>query len=93
MHRFVISSIAFSALLALGINAAQAQTEVTAVLAGHAVLPFSSSVAAPKVAGPLFSTAGKFTASNRLRTDALGNIPGVIPFPNHPCRCCFALSC
>ena len=77
MHRLVTPSIAFSVLLTLGISAAQAQTEVTAVLAGHAVLPLSSSVAAPKEAGPLLATAGKFTASNRLRTDALGNIPGV----------------
>ena len=54
-----------------------AQTEVQAVLAGHAFVPASTTVAAPADAGPLFATAGKFTAGNRQRTQALNSLPGV----------------
>ncbi len=63
--------------LAAGHQIALAQTEVAAVLAGHAFVPASATVAAPADAGPLFSTAGKFTAGNRQRTQALNSLPGV----------------
>lgn len=53
----------------------RAQTEVPAVLAGHALLPHDSTVAAPRDAGPLFATAGKFTAADRLRRETLGSLP------------------
>ena len=43
-----------------------AQTEVQAVLAGHAFVPASTTVAPPADAGPLFATAGKFTAGDCL---------------------------
>jgi hypothetical protein len=76
--------IAFSptrlaAALALATTAfgASAQTEVTAVLAGHAALSTFTTVAAPKAAGPFFETAGKFNAANRQRTEALGTIEGI----------------
>lgn len=64
-------------MLVVCASAAQAQIEVSAVLAGHAALPSTSSVTAPVEAGPLFATAGKFTACNRLRADALGSVAGV----------------
>lgn len=54
-----------------------AQVEVTAVLAGHAYVPASTTAKAPADAGPLFATAGKFTAGSRLRTEALNSLPGV----------------
>ena len=86
MSRFALSSTALALLLALASGAAQAQTEVSAVLAGHAALPSSTSVAAPKDAGPLFATAGKFTAASRLRTNALGAVPGIsfVGDPKYP---------
>ena len=86
MSRFALSSTALALLLALASGAAQAQTEVSAVLAGHAALPTSTSVAAPKDAGPLFATAGKFTAASRLRTNALGAVPGIsfVGDPKYP---------
>lgn len=65
---------------------AHAQTEVTAVLAGHARVPHDTTVEAPQDAGPLFATAGKFTAGNRLRTEALNTLPGItfVGDPKHP---------
>ena len=82
MSRFALSVLAIAALC----TTAQAQTEVTAVLAGHAALPSSSTVAAPADAGPLFSTAGKFSAGNRQRTEALGTVAGVtfVGDPKYP---------
>lgn len=53
----------------------RAQTEVTAVLAGHALVPHDTTVRAPRDAGPFFATAGKFSAASRLRTEALGSVP------------------
>ena len=85
--------IAFSptrlaAALAMAVTAfsASAQTEVTAVLAGHAAVPFTATVKAPKAAGPFFETAGKFNAANRQRTEALGSIEGIsfVGDPKYP---------
>jgi len=53
----------------------RAQTEVTAVLAGHALVPHDTTVRAPRNAGPFFATAGKFSAASRLRTETLGSVP------------------
>lgn len=64
-------------LMTLGHQNAQAQSEVPATLAGHAFVPASTTVSAPVEAGPLFATAGKFTAGNRQRTEALNSLPGV----------------
>lgn len=65
---------------------ASAQTEVTAVLAGHAALSTFTTVEAPKAAGPFFETAGKFNAANRQRTEVLNSIEGVtfVGDPKHP---------
>ena len=49
MLHFPFSACASAVALTLAIGAAQAQTEVTAVLAGHAALPASTSVAAPEL--------------------------------------------
>ena len=86
MFRFAFSSLKATVMLVVFASAAQAQTEVSAVLAGHAALPSDSSVAAPLDAGPMFATAGKFTASNRLRADVLGSVAGVtfVGDPKYP---------
>ena len=69
--------VTIAVMLAVSPQHLFAQTEVQAVLAGHAFVPASTTVAAPADAGPLFSTAGKFTAGNRQRTQALNSLPGV----------------
>lgn len=83
-----LSPTRLAAALALAVTAfsASAQTEVTAVLAGHAALPASTTVEAPKSAGPFFETAGKFNAANRQRTEALGSIDGIsfVGDPKYP---------
>lgn len=86
MFRFAFTSRAAAFALALSALTAHAQTEVTAVLAGHAAVPFNTTVAAPKEAGPLFITAGKFSAGSRLRTEALGTVPGIsfVGDPKYP---------
>ncbi len=66
---------ALCALIVSG--SALAQTEVSAVLAGHAFLPASTTVQAPKAAGPSFATAGKFTDASRQRKDTLGSVEGI----------------
>lgn len=59
--------------LAAGGSRAQAAPPVEAVLAGHAALGASSSVAAPRDAGPFFATAGKFANAKRQRNEQLGS--------------------
>jgi hypothetical protein len=61
--------------LALCSGAALAQVEVSATLAGHAFVPALTTVAAPKDAGPLFATSGKFANPQRERVTALGSVP------------------
>jgi hypothetical protein len=75
----VFSPTRLAAALALVTAAfgASAQTEVTAILAGHAALSTFTTVEAPKAAGPFFETAGKFNAANRQRTEVLNSIEGV----------------
>lgn len=77
MPTFSLTHVALAATLALGAAAASAQTEVTAVLAGHAALPTNTTVVAPKSAGKFFATSGKFAAANRQRTEALNSIEGI----------------
>ena len=86
MLHFPFSACASAVALTLAMGAVQAQTEVTAVLAGHAALPANASVKPPENAGPLFATSGKFTASNRLRSDTLGSVPGIsfVGDPKYP---------
>ncbi|MES2945094.1 MAG: esterase-like activity of phytase family protein [Pseudomonadota bacterium] len=71
IFNFTALVLAFSSQLAI------AQVEVTAVLAGHAFVPATTTAAAPAEAGPLFATAGKFTAGNRQRNDKLNSFAGV----------------
>ena len=63
-----------SVLLGLTASAVLAQTEVTATLAGHAYLPAHSTTAAPKDAGTLFETSGKFANDPRQRVEKLGSV-------------------
>jgi hypothetical protein len=72
-------------LLSLG-SVSYAQVEVPAVLVGHAALPASTTVTPPIEAGAFFSTAGKFSAANRQRTETLGANPGVtfVGDPKYP---------
>lgn len=67
----------FSALtLALSVvsNLAIAQVEVPAVLAGHAVLPAASAIAAPDDAPADLRNAGKYTSKQRV--EKLGSVMG-----------------
>jgi len=86
MHCFSLTRITLAAALALGTAAALAQTEVTAILAGHAALPASATVAAPKAAGAFFATSGKFNTANRQRTETLHSIDGIsfVGDPKYP---------
>lgn len=60
--------------------------EASATLAGHAVLRGDTVVRAPAAAGPLFGTAGKFSAGNRQRSEVPGSVPGIsfVGDPKHP---------
>ena len=69
---FLCSVLSVQTLLALDV---QAQTATTAILAGHAYLPSTSTIAPPTSAGELFQTSGKFTNSQRTREAKLGAIP------------------
>ena len=61
------------AALSMACGMAWAQTEVKATLVGHAAVPATTSVMPPKDAGVFFQTAGKFTTSNRQRTEVMGS--------------------
>lgn len=73
-------------LAALACTRLLAQTEVPAVLAGHAALPASSTVSAPAAAGPGFALAGKYAAPNRQRTEQPGALKTntFVGDPKHP---------
>jgi hypothetical protein len=75
-----------SLLLGLSASAVFAQTEVTATLAGHAFVPVNTLVQAPKAAGPLFETSGKFANDPRVRVDQLGSVAAntFVGDPKHP---------
>ncbi|BDT73043.1 hypothetical protein os4_25890 [Comamonadaceae bacterium OS-4] len=77
MIAFSPTRLAAAFALAATAMSTSAQTEVTAVLAGHAALSTFTTVEAPKAAGPFFDTAGKFNAANRQRTEVLNSIEGV----------------
>ncbi|AGU52526.1 phytase-like domain-containing protein [Variovorax paradoxus B4] len=83
------SFIALAAALACG--HAAAQTAFPATLAGHAVLPAQSFVAAPKDAHADLQASGKFTSGKRV--EALGTVEGLsagrgtgvsLPFKGQP---------
>lgn len=86
---FCSSSIALAAALACG--HAAAQTAYPATLAGHAVLPAQSFVAAPRDAPADLQASGKFTSGKRV--EALGTVEGLsagrgtgvsVPFKGQP---------
>ena len=86
---FCSSFIALAAALACGHTSAQ--TAFPATLAGHAVLPAQSFVAAPKDASADLQASGKFTSGKRV--EALGTVEGLsagrgtgvsVPFKGQP---------
>ena len=89
---FSITRIAAGAFLAgAAVSLAHAQQAYPATLAGHAVLPAQSFVAAPKDAPADLQASGKFTTAQR--TDRLGSIEGLsagrptgvsLPFKGQP---------
>lgn len=68
-------SVAMGLALAAGSAVAQSAPKFPAILAGHAAVPADTLIPAPADAGAFFATAGKFTASDRKRVEALGTIP------------------
>jgi hypothetical protein len=65
-----------SLLLASALPAAHAQSAFPATLAGHALLPAQTYVAAPKDAPASLQTSGKYTTPDGRREDRLGVIAG-----------------
>lgn len=59
--------------LASGVSRAEPAPAVEAILAGHAALPATGAVPAPRDAGPFFATAGKFANARRQRNEQLGS--------------------
>ncbi|MDX2103206.1 MAG: esterase-like activity of phytase family protein [Alphaproteobacteria bacterium] len=82
MKRLLIAACLL-APCAAGISgqAAAAEQQFPAVLAGQALLPARTLVAPPADAGPLFQSSGKFTAANRQRVEALESLPAT-SFPS-----------
>ena len=75
MHKpLSLAAISLACLAALPALSAHAQTAYPATLAGHALLPAQSFVAAPKDAPADLQTSGKFTTAKRM--DSLGSIEG-----------------
>ncbi|WP_052711720.1 esterase-like activity of phytase family protein [Elstera litoralis] len=68
-------SVAMGLVLASGAASAQSAPKFPAVLAGHAAVPADTLIAPPADAGAFFATAGKFTAPDRKRVEAVGTIP------------------
>jgi hypothetical protein len=72
-------TLAAACALCLAAGSARAQTQtpvapaVEAILAGHAALPATTAVPAPRDAGPFFSTTGKFANAKRQRNEQLGS--------------------
>src|SRR5215204_5115549 len=78
MKKNVLTLVAACALcLASGAGRAQPQASaapaVEAILAGHAALPATTAVPAPRDAGPFFAMAGKFANGKRQRNEQLGS--------------------
>lgn len=66
-----------AAVLALSTASAFAdETEFKATLAGHAILPANTIIAAPENAPEHLRTSGKFTTPDRQRAEGLGTVPG-----------------
>lgn len=85
------SAVALAAAAALGAFPLHAQTAFPATLAGHALMPAQSFIAAPKHAPEDLKGAGKFTTGKRV--EALGTVEGLsagrptgvsLPFKGQP---------
>ncbi len=74
MRKTLLSATAFCALFA-GIAHAD-EKEFPATLESQAVLPANTIIPAPADAPEHLKTAGKFSTPDRLRTTALGTVPG-----------------
>ena len=74
MKNTLLASVSF-VLLVTG-SAAAGQQEFPARLAGQAILPANTLVAAPADAPEFLKHSGKFTTADRKRTEALGTVPG-----------------
>ena len=72
-HR--IAAIASTLVLA-AVAPATAQTQFPAALAGHAILPAATFVAAPSDAPDSLKLSGKYTTADGRRRDAPGSVPG-----------------
>lgn len=86
-----LKALFFALATAALVSSLQAQTVFPATLAGHAVMPAKSFVAAPKDAPQDLQVSGKFT--NGKRTEALGTVEGLsagrptgvsVPFKGQP---------
>ena len=78
MTRYLMTSVAFSALLSLSVALpAHAQDKVfTSTLKAHAILPAATFIPAPEDAPEYLKTSGKFTTANRKRAEGIGTIEG-----------------
>ncbi|MCS3741053.1 MULTISPECIES: esterase-like activity of phytase family protein [unclassified Rhizobium] len=74
MKNALLASVSFVLLIAG--SAAADQQEFPAKLAGQAILPANTLVAAPADAPEFLKHSGKFTTADRKRTEALGSVPG-----------------
>ncbi|MGE0254065.1 MAG: esterase-like activity of phytase family protein [Alphaproteobacteria bacterium] len=72
MRAAMLATVAAVALT----GAAQADQKFEATLAGHAILPAASFVAAPEAAGPGFAVSGKFAGPGNSRVTVPGSIAG-----------------
>jgi hypothetical protein len=71
----LIKSVALLSLLAVSIGAASSQTEFTATLAGHAILPAQTVINPPADAPDDLKVSGKFTDA-LVRNERLGTFEG-----------------
>ncbi|MDP9808598.1 hypothetical protein J2W42_001440 [Rhizobium tibeticum] len=74
MKNTLLASVSFVLLIAC--PAAADQQEFPAKLAGQAILPANTLVAAPDDTPEFLKHSGKFTTADRKRTEALGSVPG-----------------
>ncbi|AFK64171.1 hypothetical protein TKWG_22730 [Advenella kashmirensis WT001] len=91
--RYRFSTLALAIGLATASSITLAQTEVPAVLEGHAILPANSSIAAPDNAPEDLKSAGKYTTRKRVEKPAsvMGKSndreTGIsLPISGQPCR-------
>ena len=74
MRACLLAATAVAALMSL--PALAGETEYTATLAGHAILPAATFVAPPADAPDSLKGSAKYTTPDRRRVDALGTVPG-----------------